>query len=95
MSSFRTFHAGVIDLHELLAAFENGTMTGAAPYEFNPEPQPPDSAFWSVPNLLVSPHCSWVLDGRADASFDLFLTYLARWRGGQELLNIVDPVRGY
>ncbi|WP_299628700.1 D-2-hydroxyacid dehydrogenase [uncultured Tateyamaria sp.] len=86
---------GVIDPAALLAAMQDGTVAGAVLDVFETEPLPSESPFWTLENAIISPHCSSVFDGWADASFDLFLTNLARWRTGQELFNVVDPARGY
>jgi phosphoglycerate dehydrogenase-like enzyme len=86
---------GVIVAQDLIEALQSGQVGGAALDVFETEPLPADSAFWSLENVLISPHCSSVSDGWAQASFDLFLTNLSRWMEGKALLNTVDPVRGY
>jgi phosphoglycerate dehydrogenase-like enzyme len=86
---------GVIDHTALLQAMADGVVAAAALDVFEQEPLPTDSPFWTLENTIISPHCSSVFDDWADASFDLFLTNLDRWRTGQSLLNIVDPNRGY
>lgn len=86
---------GVIDQNALLHAMKNDTIVGAALDVFETEPLPPNSPFWRFENTIISPHCSSVYDGWADASFDLFLTNLDRWIAGKDLLNIVDPTKGY
>ena len=86
---------GVIDQNALLQAMEIGTVAGAALDVFETEPLPADSPLWTRENTIISPHCSSVYDGWADASFDLFLTNLDHWIAGKELFNIVDPSKGY
>ncbi|MEL6479104.1 MAG: D-2-hydroxyacid dehydrogenase [Pseudomonadota bacterium] len=86
---------GVIDPPALLAALDAGRVAGAALDVFETEPLPADSPFWVHPRVLVSPHCSAVWEGWEEASFDLFLANLARWRAGAPLWNVVDPTRGY
>ena len=86
---------GVIDQNALLQAMESGTIAGAALDVFETEPLPVDSLLWTSENTIISPHSSSVYDGWADASFDLFLNNLERWMSGKDLVNIVDPTRGY
>ncbi|MEE4187903.1 MAG: D-2-hydroxyacid dehydrogenase [Roseobacter sp.] len=86
---------GVIVAQDLLAALEDGRIAGAALDVFETEPLPADSAFWSMENVLISPHCSSVSEGWAQASFRLFLNNLGRWMEGETLSNVVDPLRGY
>ena len=86
---------GVIDQNALLYAMENGTVAGAALDVFETEPLPTDSPLWRCENAIISPHCSSVYDGWADASFDLFLANLDHWIASKELFNIVDPSKGY
>ncbi|MFK7837370.1 MAG: D-2-hydroxyacid dehydrogenase [Sulfitobacter sp.] len=86
---------GVVDQSALFEALTDGTVAGAALDVFETEPLPLDSPFWTLPNVLISPHCSSVYEGWAEASFELFLSNLERWIAGETLLNIVDPQRGY
>ena len=86
---------GVVDQIALAEALASGQIRGAALDVFETEPLPPDSPFWDMDNVVVSPHCSSVYEGWELASFDLFLRNLVRWQSGQPLFNIVNPMRGY
>lgn len=86
---------GVVDQDALLRAMDKGRVAGAALDVFETEPLPAASPLWSQPGVLISPHCSSVYDGWAEASFDLFLANLANWVAGDDLFNVVDPYRGY
>lgn len=86
---------GVVDQAALHDALAQGQLKGAALDVFETEPLPSDNPLWSLPNVLISPHCSSVHDGWERASFDLFLTNLDRWVTGKPLQNVVDPDRGY
>lgn len=86
---------GVVDQTALHDALRAGHISGAALDVFETEPLPQDSPLWSLPNVIISPHCSSVYDGWEAASFDLFLQNLTRWETGAELDNIVNPDRGY
>ena len=86
---------GIVDHTAMLQAMADNVVAAAALDVFDPEPLPKDSPLWGLENAIISPHCSSVYDGWAGASFDLFLTNLERWKTGQDLLNIVDPARGY
>jgi len=86
---------GVVDQSALCAALKTGQVAGAALDVFETEPLPADNALWDLDNVIISPHCSSVYAGWEKASFDLFLDNLARWISGEELINIVNPIRGY
>ncbi|WP_298921843.1 D-2-hydroxyacid dehydrogenase [uncultured Roseobacter sp.] len=86
---------GVINSKDLLDALRQGKISGAALDVFETEPLPADSAFWELPNILISPHCSSVFAEWDAASMNLFCENLTRWQKGEPLKNIVDPVRGY
>lgn len=86
---------GVVEGNALINALRNGSISAAALDVFTPEPLPDDSPFWTLDNVIISPHCSGVFDGWAMASFELFLGNLKRWRAGQPLDNIVSATRGY
>jgi phosphoglycerate dehydrogenase-like enzyme len=85
----------VVDEAALAAALEQGRIRGAALDVFETEPLPPGHPFWTLPNVLLSPHCAdhvpgWVEDGNR-----VFLENLHRFLRGEPLLNVVDKDRGY
>jgi phosphoglycerate dehydrogenase-like enzyme len=85
----------IVDEPALIAALQNGTIAGAALDVFEKEPLPPDSPLWTLPNVLISPHVSGLTTRYSHRFTDLFLDNLTRYRAGQPLRNLVDPVRGY
>ena len=86
---------GVVEQSALVAGLKNGKIGAAVLDVFEEEPLPADNALWGLPNVLISPHCSSVYDGWEMASFDLFLNNLDSWIAGRQLVNVVDPDRGY
>jgi len=85
----------LIDEAALASALEAGHLGGAALDVFVSEPLPPDSPFWSLPNVIVTPHNSGFRTGHFDAVIELFAENLKRFEGGVELLNVVDLQTGY
>ena len=86
---------GVVQETALIKALDNQTIRDAGLDVFETEPLPTDDPLWDYPNVLISPHCSSVYDGWEKRSAEMFADNLKRWRNGEELLNIVDPDRGY
>ena len=86
---------GVVDQSALFEALTSGKVAAAVLDVFEVEPLPADSPFWTMGNVLMSPHCSSVFEGWEQASFNLFLNNLERWIDGHDLINVVDPDRGY
>jgi phosphoglycerate dehydrogenase-like enzyme len=85
----------LIDERALLRALEDGPLGGAVLDTFHDEPLPPESAFYSLPNVIVTPHTSWSSGRVLDRSVELFCDNLRRFATGQPLLNVVDPSAGY
>ena len=85
----------VVDGAALVAALRSGHIGGAALDVFETEPLPPDSPFWTLDNVIVTPHCSSVYDGWERRSAEMFCDNAERWRAGAPLENVVDPARGY
>ncbi|GAA0580868.1 D-2-hydroxyacid dehydrogenase [Craurococcus roseus] len=81
---------GVVVEADLLAALESGRVAGAFLDVFTAEPLPPDSPFWGLPNVIVSPHSAAASDGLADRVAAIFCENLGRWRRGEPLLNRVS-----
>jgi phosphoglycerate dehydrogenase-like enzyme len=85
----------LIDEEALADALGSGRLGGAALDVFTAEPLPPDSPFWSMPNVVVTPHNSGFRAGHFDAVVDLFSENLTRFERGVDLLNVVDLTVGY
>ncbi|WP_296180368.1 hydroxyacid dehydrogenase [Pseudomonas sp. UBA1879] len=51
-----TARGELIDTPALVEALRSGQIAGAGLDTFHPEPPPADSALWSLPNLVATPH---------------------------------------
>lgn len=85
----------LVDEPALVAALGGGQIAGAALDVFEDEPLPPDSQFWTMPNVLITPHTSGFRPDHWDAATALFEENLRRFEAGQPLLNQVDKAAGY
>jgi glyoxylate/hydroxypyruvate reductase len=84
---------GLQDEADILACLDDGTLGGASLDVYATEPLPPDSPFWAHPKVVLTPH------NAADTDPDEISRYvarqIARFEGGEQLENVVDPARGY
>lgn len=80
---------GVVEEAALLAALASGHLAGAFLDVFALEPLPPDSPFWDLPNVIVSPHSAAASDGLAGRVAAIFCDNLARWARREPLRNLV------
>ncbi|MHB8620206.1 MAG: D-2-hydroxyacid dehydrogenase [Chloroflexota bacterium] len=85
----------LIDDDALLAALRGGTIGGAALDVFQQEPLPAGHPYWSMPNVIVTPHVANPLDWSIRYAVDFFAENLARFAAGQPLQNQVDLTLGY
>ncbi|MBD1843446.1 D-2-hydroxyacid dehydrogenase [Cyanobacteria bacterium FACHB-63] len=85
----------VVDEAALITALKEGWIAGAGLDTFETEPLPPESALWSLPNVLITPHCSGYSPRIPERMIALFLDNLKRYQTGQPLRNIVDKSAGY
>jgi glyoxylate/hydroxypyruvate reductase len=78
---------------DILACLADGTLGAASLDVFETEPLPPESPFWSHPNVVLTPH------NAADTDPDEISKYvaqqIARFEAGGALENVVDRGRGY
>ena len=88
--------AGVVDYDALVDRLTTGAIGGAILDVFDPEPLPPESGLWSVPNLVITPHVS-ADDGNAYISLtlDVFFNNMRRLINGEALENQVNTALGY
>jgi phosphoglycerate dehydrogenase-like enzyme len=86
---------GVVDHHALCAALESGRLGAAALDVFEDEPLPADSALWSCPRLLMTPHTAGYTPDYFERTVELFLENVARVRRGDVPLTAVSREHEY
>jgi len=86
---------GVVDEPALIQALEQNLLAGAVLDVAATEPPPPDSALWSFPNVLLSPHTAGLSLRENERILALFSDNLRRYLAGDELIGRVDPRRFY
>jgi phosphoglycerate dehydrogenase-like enzyme len=85
----------LVDEPALLRALQEHRIAGAALDVFDHEPLPKSSPFWSLDNLLITPHTAAVTEKLWERHFQLIADNLRRYLSGRPLLNLVDKKRGY
>ena len=85
----------LIDEAALLDALQHRRIAGAALDVFVEEPLPPDSPFWSLDNVLITPHTAAVTERLWERHYRLIVDNLKRFLAGEPLINQVDKQRGY
>jgi phosphoglycerate dehydrogenase-like enzyme len=85
----------LVEEDALVGALREERLRGAALDVFQEEPLPADHPFWTVPNLLLTPHVSAVSRGFWKRETELILENLRRYMAGEDLLNLVDKEAGF
>jgi phosphoglycerate dehydrogenase-like enzyme len=80
----------LVDEDALLAALRAGRLAGAGLDVFSREPLPPESPFWEMPNVVVSPHSASTSDRENRRLTDLFCENLRRYLDGEALINVLE-----
>ena len=80
---------------DLVAALKSGRLAGAGLDVTDPEPLPPGHELWSLPNVIITPHISWMTDKGFERNWLLVRENLRRYVNGERLLNVVDIKQGY
>jgi len=85
----------VVEEAALIDALRRGRIRGAALDVFVHEPLPSDHPFWSLENVLISPHCADHTTTWLDDAMELFIDNFRRFAAGAPLRNLVDKEAGY
>jgi phosphoglycerate dehydrogenase-like enzyme len=85
----------LIDEPALIESLADGRIRGAGLDVFVQEPLGPDSPFWTLPNVLITPHVSATTDRYWRREVDLIVENLGRYERGESLVNLVDKRAGY
>ena len=85
----------VIDEAAMVRALTEGRIKGAALDVFDTEPLPADHPFYSLENVLLSPHCADHTSDWTEQAMRFFLAQFERYRKGEPLVNVVKKELGY
>lgn len=80
---------------DMIAALESGHLGGAAVDVTDPEPLPPTSRLWDLPNVIITPHVGGQAATRLDDVTNFFCENLRRYQAGERLINLVDKRLGF
>jgi D-3-phosphoglycerate dehydrogenase len=80
---------------DLVAALESGHLGGAGVDVTDPEPLPPESRLWALPNVIITPHVGGQAETRIDDMTNFFCANLRRYLAGEPLVNLVDKRLGF
>lgn len=85
----------VVDEPALLRALRENWIRGAVLDVFDEEPLPEDHPFWTLDNILLSPHCADNTATWLNEAMELFLENYALFAKEEPLKNISDKKAGY
>jgi phosphoglycerate dehydrogenase-like enzyme len=85
----------VIDEAAMVEALKSGRIKGAGLDVFDKEPLPDGHPLYSLPNVLLSPHCADHTPDWLERAMQFFLDQFEAFRNGQPLKNVVDKKLGY
>lgn len=82
----------VLDEEALVEALRAGRLAGAALDVFRDEPLPPDSPFWTLPNVLLNPHSASTADSENRKLTDIFCENLRHYLAGRHdrMINVLN-----
>src|SRR5262249_37168904 len=79
----------------LLSALQSGQVAAAGLDVYADEPLRPEHPFWTMPQVIVSPHYSGETINNSSLPLERFMRNLRAWSSGRELEGMVDLEWGY
>jgi phosphoglycerate dehydrogenase-like enzyme len=86
---------GIVDEVALGDALTAGSIAGVALDATDPEPPVADSPFWNHPNALISSHSSALTPEMYEGRRQIVIENIRHYLAGEDLINPVNPVKGY
>ena len=90
---FNVGRGSTLDIQALVDTLSEGRLSAAVLDVFDKEPLPNDSPLWNTPGVKVTPHLAAVSNPEVIAN--KFLLNLARFQRNEELIDVIDPLKGY
>jgi phosphoglycerate dehydrogenase-like enzyme len=78
-----TARGAIVNEADLINALRNGTIAGAGLDVFEKEPLPPDSPFFTLPNVVLTPHAAGVTPEATEAGLVLTIENVLRFLEGK------------
>jgi phosphoglycerate dehydrogenase-like enzyme len=81
----------VVDDNALIAALNENRIAGAGLDVFHPEPLPPEHPYWSMPNVIISPHLGGFSNEYAARALPIFYQNVKHYLAGEygKMINLV------
>jgi len=86
---------GVVDEDALYDTLSNGRIAGAGIDAFEVEPLPPDSRWWDLDNVIISPHASALTVEMWEGRREIFRENLRRFLANEPFLYVCDKTAGF
>jgi len=85
----------LVNQDALIVALRGGVIAGAGLDVTTPEPLPPDSPLWEMPNVFVTGHTAASSPHYWERGIELLVDNIRRFLAGDELRDTVDTGAGY
>jgi len=85
----------LIDQEALRTALDGGRVSMATLDTVEPEPLPAGHWLYDHPRVRLSPHISWSAPSTMPRTVELFTDNIGRFRRGEALHGVVDPIARY
>ena len=92
---FNVGRGPVVNQDELIAALESGEIAGAGLDVFEDEPLQPESPFYKMDNVIITPHVAGSFSGYYQRATDMFIENISLYQAGKEMKRLVDYEAGY
>ena len=86
---------GIVDEDALYDALSAGRIAGAAIDAFESEPLPPDSRWWGLDNVIISPHASALTVEMWEGRREIFRENLRRFLANEPFIYVCDKTAGF
>jgi len=80
----------LVNEKDMIECLKEKVIYGASLDVFEIEPLSSESPLWSIENVIITPHSSWMCSNHVENMFQVFFSNFDNYFNGKELISLIN-----